>query len=66
MRHPTRHYEWEAGPGIPEVYDLTGGWALYRDLCNDEHPNAWTCTRRPGHTQRHAAGDGIHVQAVWG
>ncbi len=26
----------------------------------------WTCTRRAGHTGRHAAGDGCFILAVWG
>lgn len=42
--------------------DLTGmDWcpATWKD---DEYG----CTRLPGHTGRHAAGDGEHITAVWG
>ena len=34
---------------------------------NDEgHPHGLICTRLPGHTGRHAAGDGDFIVAVWG
>lgn len=67
MRYPTKVYEWECGePDAPKLPDVTyytgeGPW------CDEVHPEGdWTCTRTPGHTQRHAAGDGDTLCAVWG
>lgn len=35
--------------------------------CNAWHPQrGLICTRPPGHTGRHAAGDGDFILAVWG
>ena len=40
--------------------DLTSG-----PVCCRAQWGRWVCTRRPGHTGRHAAGTGTHIVAVW-
>ena len=42
--------------------DLTAG--RLSESCA-ERRQGYTCTRRPLHTGRHAAGDGKHIRAVW-
>ena len=51
----------EQVPTLPPDYTPLNG-----PHCNDEAgAEGWTCTRIPGHTGRHAAGDGEHILAVW-
>lgn len=64
--------KWDHGDypkGGARVPDLTYG---KRDCCSAEWDwgwgsgLAWACTRRSGHTGRHAAGTGNIIVAVWG
>lgn len=53
----------EGGPTAP-IPDLTPAPHTMTPCCSA----GWrglVCTRLPGHTGRHAAGDGQHIVAVW-
>lgn len=51
----------ESHRGLPP--DLT---ANHGPFCGVGHPKGvYTCTRRPSHIRRHAAGNGTHIVAVW-
>lgn len=54
--------QWVGGKWVPLVPDLTPPEA---EPCGTTHERSFICTRRPGHTGRHAAGDGAHVIAAW-
>ena len=55
----------EGGPtSLPP--DLTPSLMPGARHCCAEHPHSLICTRLPGHTGRHAAGDGDFIIAVWG
>lgn len=46
-----------------QYYDLT---PARHPWCEEEHPPSGArCTRRPGHSGRHAAGDGDYIVASW-
>ena len=53
---------WSLRSGVP---DLTNQRRWKQKWCAGRHKNEWLCTRRVGHTGRHAAGDGNVIVAVW-
>lgn len=63
----TNSREWspwsEGGPTAP-IPDLTPSAHTMAPCCGAGW-RGFVCTRLPGHTGRHAAGDGQHIVAVW-
>lgn len=48
---------------LPPDYTPGGNMAT---ICRATSPRyGYVCTRNPHHTGRHAAGDGLHILAVW-
>lgn len=61
----SRWFRWDEGGPTSLPPDLTSRMPGARHCCA-EHPHGLVCTRLPGHTGRHAAGDGDFIVAVWG
>ena len=57
---------WDEGGPTSLPPDLTPSLLPAARLCCADHPHGLICTRLPGHTGRHAAGDGDFIVAVWG
>ena len=57
---------WDEGGPYELPPDLTP-WRPGAGHCGAwQHPHGLICSRLPGHTGRHAAGDGEFIVAVWG
>ena len=57
---------WDEGGRTSLPPDLTS-WLPFGELhCGATNSRGLICTRLPGHTGRHAAGDGEFIVAVWG
>ena len=57
---------WDEGGPTSLPPDLTPSLLPVARLCCADQPHGLICTRLPGHTGRHAAGDGDFIVAVWG
>lgn len=64
--HPPKEWEVADEESVLDCPpDFTGLRGCYQ-RCNEvQGDDDWVCTRIPGHTGRHAAGDGEHINAVW-
>lgn len=57
---------WDEGGPTSLPPDLTPSRPPGAGHCRAWHPHGLICSRRAGHTGRHAAGDGDFIVAVWG
>ena len=66
MSAPIEWSRWDEGGRTSLPPDLTPSLIPGARHCCADHPHGLSCTRRAGHTGRHAAGDGDVIVAVWG
>ena len=57
---------WDEGRRTALPPDLTPWLPFGEPHCGATNSRGLICTRLPGHTGRHAAGDGEFIVAVWG
>ena len=57
---------WDEGGPTALPPDLTPWLPFGEPHCGATNSRGLICTRLPGHTGRHAAGDGDFIVAVWG
>ena len=66
MSAPIEWSRWDEGGPTALPPDLTPWLPFGEPACGAANSRGLICTRLPGHTGRHAAGDGDFIVAVWG